>query len=101
MMTNRHYGRLMFFNLNLWTSANFNKIEDIDHAFVGANHKLTAIFVGIVTADVLPMLSPHIDGRFAYVPQAQHLSAPVDELVGVLCEPDCLCCCGGSDYGLY
>lgn len=87
----------MFFYLNLRTTTDLDKIEHIYHAFIGADRKLSAILVRVVTADILPMLSPHVDSRLAYVPQTQHLGAPVDELVRILGKLDGLCGGGGSN----
>lgn len=87
----------MFFYLNLRAPTDLDKIEHIYHAFIGSDRELAAILVCVVTADVLPMLSPHVDGRLAYVPQAQHLGAPVDELVRILRKLDGLCGGRGSN----
>lgn len=88
----------MSLDLNLTTSAELYKIQDINNSTIGTNNELATIMVNIIATHILPMLSTNINLTFSNIPQTQHLCAAIDKLGGIFGKSDCFCCILGSYY---
>ncbi len=59
----------MSLDLNLTTSAELYKIQDINNSTIGPNNELATIMVNIIATHILPMLSTNINLTFPNIPQ--------------------------------